>query len=108
LNRAASPERRRWPRVALAEEYCRLQVRTRVRLLDVSASGALLASDIPLPVGTMGQLRFALAGDAFSPAVQVRRRAMSGDHQFLVGSIFTSMEDRSRRRLEEFLRRATP
>jgi hypothetical protein len=102
------PERRRSPRIAIADEPCRLHARTRVRFVDLSASGALVASELSLPVGATGQLRFALGGDAFSPTVQIRRRAQSNGHDLLLGSMFMSMDDRSRRRLEAFLTRATP
>ena len=63
-------ERRRSPRVMLPQdEECSLQLRTRVRLLDISLSGALVETDLPLPIGAKGQLRFALAGAAYSPTV---------------------------------------
>jgi c-di-GMP-binding flagellar brake protein YcgR len=105
---AYTPERRRSPRISVSDEHCRLHVRARVRLLDLSASGALIASEVPLPVGSTGQLRFALGGDAFCPSVQIRRRAGVTNRELLLGSAFISMEERSRRRLEEFLKRATP
>jgi hypothetical protein len=102
-------DRRRSPRVALPQdEECDLQLRTRVKLLDISATGALVESEIPLPIGARGQLRFALAGAAFAPTVQIRRRAGSPARDLNLGTVFTSMDDTSRRRLEEFLRKATP
>jgi PilZ domain-containing protein len=102
-------DRRRSPRVMLpADEECSLQLRTRVRLVDISASGALVETDVPLPVGASGQLRFALAGASYAPTVQIRRRAGSLSKDLNLGAVFTSMDDTSRRRLEEFLRKATP
>jgi hypothetical protein len=102
-------DRRRSPRVLLPQdEECSLQLRTRVRLVDISASGALVESDVPLPVGATGQLRFALAGSAYAPTVQIRRRAGSPARDLNLGAVFTSMDETSRRRLEEFLRKATP
>ena len=102
-------DRRRSPRVTLPQdEECDLQLRTRVRVLDISATGALVESDVPLPVGVRGHLRFALAGAAFSPTVQIRRRAGSAARDLNLGTVFTSMDETSRRRLEEFLRKATP
>jgi c-di-GMP-binding flagellar brake protein YcgR len=102
-------DRRRSPRVTLPQdEECDLQLHTRVRLLDISATGALVESELPLPVGVRGHLRFALAGASFSPTVQVRRRAGSAARDLNLGTVFTSMDDTSRRRLEEFLRKATP
>jgi c-di-GMP-binding flagellar brake protein YcgR len=90
------------------DEECDVQLRTRVRLLDISATGALVESELPLPVGARGQLRFALAGATFAPTVQVRRRAGAPVRDLNLGTMFTSMDDTSRRRLEEFLRKATP
>jgi c-di-GMP-binding flagellar brake protein YcgR len=102
-------DRRRSPRVMLPQdEECDLQLRTRVRLLDISATGALVESEVPLPIGARAQLRFALAGAAFAPTVQIRRRAGSAARDLNLGTMFTSMDDTSRRRLEEFLRKATP
>jgi hypothetical protein len=102
-------ERRRSPRVMLPEdEECSLQLRTRVRLLDISVTGALVETELPLPVGARGQLRFALAGTSFSPTVQIRRRAGSPARDLNLGTVFTSMDEACRRRLEEFLRKATP
>lgn len=104
-----SEDRRRSPRVVLPEdEECSLQLRTRVRLVDISASGALVEAEMPLPIGATGQLRFALAGAAYAPTVQVRRRAASAARELNLGTVFTSMDETSRRRLEEFLRKATP
>jgi hypothetical protein len=108
LSDSASHDRRRSPRVPLpAQEECLLQLKTRVRLLDISVTGALVASDLPLPVGAEGRLRFALAGGSFAPAVQVRRRN-PGERGMRLGTMFTTMDESSRRRLEEFLRKATP
>jgi c-di-GMP-binding flagellar brake protein YcgR len=105
----AAPDRRRSPRVVLPrDEECDVQLRTRVRLVDISATGALVESEVPLPIGARAQLRFALAGAAFAPTVQIRRRAGSPTRDLSLGTMFTSMDDTSRRRLEEFLRKATP
>jgi len=105
----AAIDRRRSPRVLLPEdEECSLQLRTRVRLVDISATGALVESNLPLPVGSHGQLRFALAGASYAPTVQIRRRAGSQVRDLSLGTMFTSMDDTSRRRLEEFLKKATP
>ena len=102
-------DRRRSPRVLLPDdEECSLQLRTRVRLLDISATGALVESELPLPVGAKGQLRFALAGASYAPTVQIRRRAGSQARELNLGAVFTSMDEMSRRRLEDFLRKATP
>ena len=101
-------DRRRTPRVQLPQhEHCELHLRTRVQLLDISLSGVLVGTDVRIPLGARGQLRFGLGGTAFAPSVQVRRRAAGGPAPGF-GTVFTSMDEGSRRRLEEFLRKATP
>jgi hypothetical protein len=67
-------ERRQVPRVALDGRLeCRLELRTRVRLLDISVSGALLAAELALPVGVPARLQSSLGATAFHSDVQVRR-----------------------------------
>lgn len=102
-------ERRHGPRVTLeAGVECRLELRTRVRLLDISLTGALLGADVALPVGARAHLRSAIAASAFSPDVQVRRPAdVSGRNAKVgLGAVFTGMDERSQKSLEEFLRKA--
>ena len=102
-----SIERRRTPRVSVSEADCRIVTRARVRLLDVSLSGALLASDVVLPTGSLGRLNTLLGGGPFAPVVEVlrngSRRATDGRE---LGVQFQKMDDRSRRHLESFLTRA--
>jgi hypothetical protein len=103
-------ERRQMPRVALDSGVeCRLELRTRVRLLDISLSGALLAAELALPVGAAAQLRSSLGPTTFSSDVQVKRNATLSPAIPLkgLGAAFTAMDDRSRRSLEEFLRKAS-
>jgi hypothetical protein len=98
------------PRVALDSGVeCRLELRTRVRLLDISLSGALLAAELALPVGAAAQLRSSLGPTTFSSDVQVKRNATLSPAIPLkgLGAAFTAMDDRSRRSLEEFLRKAS-
>jgi hypothetical protein len=101
-------ERRRQPRWDLSDQVgCRLEVRTRVRLVDISATGALLAADVSVPVGASGHLRAAI-GPSFTPGVEIKRLATTGQRPSLaMGTIFTNMDDRNRRSLEEFLKKAT-
>jgi c-di-GMP-binding flagellar brake protein YcgR len=109
MNSGDKPERRHGQRVALEPGIeCRLELRTRVRLLDISLTGALLGTDLTLPVGTKAHLRSAIAATAFSPDVQVRRTAdVSGRNASVgLGALFTTMDERSQRSLEEFLRKA--
>ncbi len=103
-------ERRQTPRVALGRGIeCRLDLRTRVRLLDISLSGALLAAELTLPVGASAQLRSGLGAGTFRSDVQVRRSVglPPGVPLKGLGAVFTTMDDRSRRSLEDFLRKAS-
>jgi hypothetical protein len=103
-------ERRQVPRVALDGRLeCRLELRTRVRLLDISVSGALLAAELAVPVGVPARLQSSLGATAFHSDVQVRRNvALSAGIPLKgLGAAFTSMDEKSRRSLEEFLRKAS-
>ena len=102
-------ERRSVPRVALGNGFeCRLLVRARVQLLDVSLLGALLATESPLPPGAIGHLSAALTAGPFAPVVEVVRqapRSHQGGHQ--IGTQFHGMDDHSRKVLEAFLGKAS-
>jgi len=103
-------ERRQSPRVALKSDIeCRVDLRTRVRLLDISLSGALLAAEVALPAGASAQLRSGLGASAFRTDVQIRRSIglPAGAPVNGIGAMFTTMDERSRRSLEEFLRKAS-
>ena len=101
-------ERRRGPRADAGDQVdCRFEIRTRVRLLDISASGALLASDAPLPVEASGQLKAVLETGHFSASLQVRRTAGSTRDGMLLGTVFQGMDEESKKSLEGFLRKAT-
>jgi c-di-GMP-binding flagellar brake protein YcgR len=101
-------DRRRLPRVAADPGMeCRLEVKTRVRLLDISLSGALLASEAALPVGTYAHIRAGVGNAPFAPEVQVRRTVDRQREQSGLGAVFIGMDDRSRQSLETFLRKAS-
>ena len=101
-------ERRRMPRVAVDEGLeCRLEVRTKIRLVDISLSGALMTGDAALPVGTRAHLRAGVGSSPFSPEVQVQRQADRAGRDAALGAVFVGMDERSRRSLEEFLRKAS-
>jgi hypothetical protein len=107
---SSGAERRRVPRIAVEDAFeCRLEVRTRVRLVDISLTGALLASDAQLPVGTRAHMQTGVGSVPFSPDVQVRRLAdgHSRDATPALGAVFVGMDEKSRRSLEAFLRKAT-
>lgn len=109
ISTGQKPDRRQGPRAKLQERIeCRLELRTRVRLLDISLSGTLLGADVKLPVGTRAHLHSAIAATAFSPDVQISRAADTSGRNAAIGlgAVFTAMDERSRRSLEEFLRKA--
>ena len=102
-------ERRRSPRsdVALGPEL-RQAVRTPVRLVDISASGALLAVDEGLPVGTTGRMRVTLGPGSFEAHVEVRRHETRPDAPLLLGTRIVSANPRDQDALDRFLQRALP
>jgi c-di-GMP-binding flagellar brake protein YcgR len=107
----STAERRRHVRVTLpVGEAVQIEVRHRVRLLDISQSGALLVCDASLPVGSLGKVRAALSAAPFTADVEVRRQqpaAGSRQTQAALGTMFLTMDEISRRSLEQFLRRAS-
>ena len=109
MNSGYGIERRQTPRVVVGDIECRLDLRTRVRLLDISLSGSLLAAEVELPVGASAQLRSALGASGFRTDVQVRRTVglPAGVRLNGLGAVFTRMDERSRRSLEDFLRKAS-
>jgi hypothetical protein len=102
-------ERRRAPRVNVDEHFdCRFEMRARVKLLDISATGALLASEAVLPVESTGQLKAVLAASRFSPSLQVKRTTtLPRNEGIQLGTVFVGMDDESRKSLEAFLKKAT-
>ena len=103
-------ERRQSPRIPLdGVMHCRLDLRTRVRMVDISLGGALLAAELPLPPGAAAELRSGIGATPFRTEVQVRRTVglSAGALSNGIGAMFTTMDDRSRRSLEDFLRKAS-
>lgn len=101
-------ERRRTPRVTMTvpQEF-RLGQRIRVRIVDISAGGVLLACDEPLAVGSTGRLQVSLGGSQFEGQVQVRREQPAPDGKgHWVGSALTAAQPRYRDVLDQFLKRA--
>lgn len=89
-----------------ARDMIRLELRHRVQMLDISQSGALIACETLLPVGTRGHIRAGLAAQPFSAEVAVRRHHPRASQQrgfVSLGAVFGSMDDRSRQSLELFL-----
>jgi c-di-GMP-binding flagellar brake protein YcgR len=107
---AAAAERRRLPRVEIEDGMeCRLEVRTRIRLVDISLTGALLSSEAQLPVGTRAQLQTGVGAAPFAPEVMVQRviERNGRDATSRLGAVFVGMDEKSRRSLEAFLRKAS-
>lgn len=103
-------ERRRVPRVAVDGALeCQIEVRTRIRLVDISLTGALLSSEAQLPVGTRAHLQAGVGASPFAPDVQVQRIVDRGNREAkpALGAVFVGMDEKSRRSLEEFLRKAS-
>jgi len=102
-------ERRQHPRWPAREGVeGQLQTRGRVRLIDISANGALLAGDVALPPGAQARLRSTIGSVPFTPTVEIRRVApprRDGTAKAL-GVSFVSMDARSRQCLEAFLKLA--
>jgi len=94
------------------DEGIRIEVRHRVQLLDISMSGALMACAVKLPLGTRGRFHAGLGSAPFSADVVIRRhhaRQAAAHTQAGLGlaAIFSSMDQRSREHLEQFLRRGS-
>lgn len=102
-------ERRRGPRVPIGDHVdCRFEIRVNVRLVDISATGALLETNEALPLQTSGRLKAVLAAARFSPTLQVRRTAPRAQHDGVqLGAVFVGMDEESRKSLETFLKKAT-
>ena len=101
-------ERRRGPRVAVGQQVdCRFEMRVKVRVVDISATGALLEADESLPVQTGGRLKAVLGASRFSPHLQIQRAAsLLPDGGVHLGAAFVRLDDDSRNSLEAFLKRA--
>jgi hypothetical protein len=78
-------------------------------MLDISLGGTLLAAELALPVGASAELRTGLGASSFKTEVQVRRSVglPAGVPLNGFGAMFTTMDERSRRSLEDFLRKAS-
>jgi hypothetical protein len=102
----AFEERRRGPRVETsAGPELRLDKRVRVRLVDISAGGALLACDERVPPGTVGRLRVALGSEPFEASVEIMREEPRAE-SVLLGAAIISAGRGSQDALDQFLRRS--
>ena len=100
------PERRRCPRVSMDHGPRMTVGRTlRVKVMEISADGALLSADEPLPVHASGRLYTTLGGQRFEGEVNVRR--VEADRTpILHGVVVVPADARDRDALGEFLRKA--
>ena len=73
--------------------------------MDLSQSGALVECESRLPVGTHGHFRAELSALPFSADLTVRRQHGKPGSEGGLGTQFGSMDQRSRKHLEQFLRR---
>ena len=100
------PERRRSPRVSMQGGPPMTVTRTlRVRLMEISADGALLAAEEPLAVRASGRLFTNLGGQRFEADMSVRR--VDGNRvPALHGVVIVPTEQRDRQALDDFLQKA--
>jgi c-di-GMP-binding flagellar brake protein YcgR len=78
----------------------------RVRVVDISATGALLATETLPGIGTTALLKSALGAATFACEVQVRRTGSTSGAP-AVGVSFSAIDDRNRRNLDQFLKKAS-
>ena len=105
------PERRRSPRTTTigAQSWLSVASTWPVQLLDLSMSGMAFSSPYGLDVGRTAVVRATLGRAPFNSQIRVcwsRPRAAMSSIQpaFVIGAVFLSLEDTSRRALESFLK----
>lgn len=76
-----------------------------VELIDISRTGVLFSSPMPLDSGERGELRVRLEQGSFAAQVETRRSDLSKTPRtaYRVGAAFVSLDERSRLHLEEFI-----
>ena len=101
-------ERRQGRRVeVLPRPELRLARRLRVRVVDVSLAGALVAAEEPMGPGTVGRLRVPLRRGRFEAEVVVKREDLRTESPpVLLGTAIVSAPPASRDLLEQFLGRS--
>ena len=98
-------ERRRFPRRSVEGQLASVPVSQQVRVVDISASGVLLHSTLPLTVGSQGALRLSLAGKPFAADVVVQRVVGSNgpSEGYRIGATFVSISAEHRHVIERFV-----
>jgi c-di-GMP-binding flagellar brake protein YcgR len=104
------PDRRRWRRTPVRDRHqLRLSLAHRVRLLDISMTGALIRIADGSALGRCAELRTTLGDSPFVVSVEIRRAAVepedgkwAGDRR--LGVTFVAIDSQNRRCLERYLR----
>jgi hypothetical protein len=88
-------------------EIC-VPLKFRVRLLDISLSGALVGCDSPLPVGGRGRLLASGPSGPLTASFYVsRRRVEPAAAGGTFGAAFEDLDDQNQKRLDHFLKRGS-
>jgi hypothetical protein len=76
-----------------------------IELIDISTTGVLFTSPLPLDAGHKGQLRMRLGERSFNAEVEIRRGQSERTQQtvYRLGAAFTSVDETSRFTLDDFL-----
>jgi hypothetical protein len=103
-------DRRRTPRLTPRHPtQVELSAVMDIEVLDLSETGVLLACDCVLDIGHRTQVRILLGREPFVAWIEVKRiaeiKGQSGRSpgRYLVGAVFTSVDDHSARALRQFL-----
>ena len=101
-----SADRRRFPRHVPGHDLTlTLPNVIDAEILDISTSGALLSSSVPLKVGQRGGLRTLLGREPFSAWFEVRRAeegTLGARHR--LGVTFTALPEQAQRTLQNFVK----
>lgn len=100
-------ERRQTPRVVMSPvvPLC-LYRRLRVRVLDISASGVLIACEDALELNTTGRLQFVLDGQPCETSLLIVRQHAENGSANLFGAAIVGADEVNRKILAQFLERA--
>ncbi len=99
-------ERRREPRVTVSDALrSDRPVAVSVRLIDIGLSGVLMASSLPFQVGQFARLSARLGDRAIETDIEIRRVSARRDDKggYRVGARFVSLDDATRRTMQQFL-----
>jgi hypothetical protein len=86
-------------------EFAALPNSLKVRVLDISATGVMLATTRPVELGTRGQLRLNLDGTPFTTDVEIQRvsTAPGVAAGYVVGASFVGTDAAHQQTLERFI-----